>query len=81
MGGAIGAAMLSEKQNDLENDKKIIDIIRENPTISINELAQLVGVSIKTIRTTLNKLKQMGQIERIGPDKGGYWQINEEHKP
>ena len=41
----------------------------------MNDLSRLIGVSIKSIRTEINKLKHAGIITRIGPDKGGYWQV------
>jgi len=59
-----------------ENGKKIIDKIQESSDISIVELAETLGLSIKTVRTNIDKLKQNGIITRIGPDKGGYWEVN-----
>ena len=29
-----------------------------------------------TLTYNLKKLKQKGILKRIGPDKGGYWEIN-----
>jgi ATP-dependent DNA helicase RecG len=29
------------------------------------------------VKWNLNKLKTQGQIRRVGPDKGGYWEIIE----
>ena len=59
-----------------ENGKKIIDKIKESSDISIVELAEILGLSIKTVRTNIDKLKQNGKLTRIGPDKGGHWQVN-----
>lgn len=59
-----------------ENGKKIIDKIQESSDISIAELAETLGLSIKTVRTNIDKLKQNGKLTRIGPDKGGYWEVN-----
>jgi ATP-dependent DNA helicase RecG len=60
-----------------ENGKKIIDAVLADSQISINELAEKLGVSVKTIRTNIEKLKNEGIIQRIGPNKGGYWEIIE----
>ena len=59
-----------------ENGKKIIDKIKESSDISIVELAEILGLSFKTVRTNIDKLKQNGKLTRIGPDKGGHWQVN-----
>lgn len=53
----------------------ILNAIRKNNKITISELAKMLGVTIMTIRRDIDKLKQKGLITRIGPDKGGYWQI------
>lgn len=50
----------------------IIDAIRLNPKISLDELASLIGKSKRTIQRII---KNSNQIKRIGPDKGGHWEI------
>lgn len=44
----------------------------KNPYVTYNELSVITG---KTIRVHINKLKKMKLIKRIGPDKGGHWEI------
>jgi predicted HTH transcriptional regulator len=34
------------------------------------------NVTRRTIIQDLGKLKKVGVIKRVGPDKGGYWEIN-----
>jgi ATP-dependent DNA helicase RecG len=58
-----------------ENLKDILDLIDNNPTISFNELSEKIGISRRAIIKNTNRLKQFGLLERIGPDKGGYWKI------
>jgi predicted HTH transcriptional regulator len=66
---------VTEKLTD--NQQKIIDNISENPYTAIQELSLIVGISRRKIEENLSKLKLFGIIERIGPDKGGYWKIND----
>ncbi len=57
--------------------EKIIESIKINPKISRKELAETIGeISEDGIKYHLDKLKNDKIIERIGADKGGYWQIN-----
>jgi ATP-dependent DNA helicase RecG len=60
-----------------ENAEKIIEMIKNNPNITINELSDTLTVSRTTIINNINKLKKQGIIERIGPDKGGYWKVSD----
>jgi predicted HTH transcriptional regulator len=39
------------------------------------ELSKHIGINEKNIRIHISKLKAKGLLERIGPDKGGYWQV------
>ena len=58
-----------------ENQRKMIDIISDNKWITINELSKFVGISPRKIKENIRKLKDIGILMRIGPDKGGYWEI------
>ncbi len=49
--------------------------MKENPHITIPELCKVTGLSDRGVRNNIEKLKQKGLIIRIGPDKGGYWQV------
>ncbi len=55
--------------------RKIVTLIMKNPKVSRRELSQLVGISEDGVKFQLDKLKRKGIIERVGPDRGGYWKI------
>ena len=56
--------------------QKIIGILREHPAISRRELATLLGdITENGVKYHLEKLKTSGLIRRIGPDRGGHWQV------
>ena len=55
--------------------EKILEFIKDNPQISIPALAKEFGITVKAMRLTLDKLKAEKRISRIGPNKGGYWQV------
>ncbi len=54
----------------------MVNLLNENPSLTIKELAVKFKVSEKTIYRSINKLKQLGKIIRIGSDKEGYWKTN-----
>ncbi|MDD2205263.1 MAG: putative DNA binding domain-containing protein [Bacteroidales bacterium] len=65
-----------------ENQQKILIEIEKNPYISQAKLSVLIGISRIHINKNISLLKSKGILTRIGPDRGGYWQINkqkEEH--
>jgi len=61
---------VTEKRIDL-----IVDEIRLNNLISIDQLAKKLKVTRRTIIRDIEKMKNQNIITRIGPDKGGHWEI------
>ena len=43
--------------------------------MSAKELAEHVGISSRKIEQNIAKLKQWGLLKRIGPAKGGHWEL------
>jgi len=62
-----------------ENLSKLQRIIMTNmlqkPRITYAQLVNITGKSREAIRKNINSLKKAGLVKRIGPDKGGHWQI------
>mgnify|MGYP002631380501 CR=1 FL=1 len=63
------------KNVPLKRLDQIIDFIKENKDVTIDQLAQLCDVSSKTIKRDISKLKDEGKLERIGSLKAGYWNL------
>ncbi|NCO56105.1 MAG: HTH domain-containing protein, partial [Bacteroidetes bacterium] len=47
----------------------------DNPKITTTELSEKLNVTRMTIHRDLDDLKAIERIKRIGPDKGGYWEV------
>jgi Fic family protein len=56
---------------------KILALIRENPLVTIPELAHSIGVTERSIERNLKKLQDENRLSRIGPAKGGHWKVIE----
>ena len=57
------------------NQRKIIEAIKNNPYVTQEELADIVGIARKNIIANMKKLQESGLIKRIGADKNGHWQV------
>lgn len=58
-----------------ENDTKILNLIRENPSITQAELREKLQVSIATVKRLMADLQKRGLIERQGSSRKGKWII------
>ena len=68
---------MMEKTSE-KTSEKILRLVGENAHITIAELASATGVSGRSIERNIQKLQQAGELKRIGPDKGGYWQVTKD---
>ncbi len=57
---------------------KIMDLLSRNNTLTTKELAQRIGISAKAVEKQIARLKAVGKLKRIGPDKGGCWLVAED---
>jgi ATP-dependent DNA helicase RecG len=57
------------------NQKRILSLLRQNTRLSARELAEEVGISSRKIEQNIARLKDSGSLRRIGPAKGGYWEV------
>jgi len=58
-----------------ETTLKILTLINENKTITREQLAEKTGLTIDGIKYHIKELTKKGILERIGPDKEGYWKV------
>jgi ATP-dependent DNA helicase RecG len=56
---------------------KILELLKDAPDLSIPELAEKMKKSESAIERAIRKLRQGGLLNRVGPAKGGYWEIVE----
>ncbi len=63
-------------ENPINDQKRqILELIRRNPTISRMELAKCLGLHNSSIKRRLEAMVTDGYINRVGSDKGGYWEV------
>jgi ATP-dependent DNA helicase RecG len=57
--------------------QKIIALIRQNPEITRQELAMELEITDSGVKYHLKKMQDKGLLRRVGPDRGGYWEVME----
>ena len=79
-GKEAGKANRSEKSVRKNNQKlleSLIDLVRKTPSITQKGMIAELGVARSTVILYLDILKKAGRIRRVGPDKGGHWEVME----
>ena len=54
---------------------EIIHLIAQNPDITRQQMAEAIGITDNGVKYHLRKMQEKSLIRRIGPDKGGHWEI------
>ena len=55
--------------------EKIVELLSRDGSLTAVALAARIGITPKAVEKQIARLKADGLIERIGPDKGGHWQV------
>lgn len=63
------------RERPMKSREKIIALLSQDNTLSAAALAERIGITPKAVEKHIAKMKAEGILKRIGPDKGGHWQI------
>lgn len=58
-----------------KTQQKIIELVKEDAYITTQRMADLIGIDRSNIARAIKKLQHQGILRRVGPDKGGHWEI------
>ena len=65
----------SGMKNMQKSMQKIVMLISASPDITLSEMASQLGMSRNGVDKNIRKLKEQGIVRRVGPDKGGHWEV------
>lgn len=64
----------SEKSSE-KSSEKIMVLLRRNQNLTIDELSKALKITTRAVEKQLAALKEQGLLKRIGPAKGGHWEV------
>jgi tetratricopeptide (TPR) repeat protein len=67
----------SSLKSSLKSSQKILELLSASPSITISEIAVRLGMTKRGVDKNIKRLKEQGVIRRVGPDKGGHWEVIE----
>ena len=75
VGGFRVTLFKSPQKTRVKTRDAMLRLIKENPSITRKELANLLNLTVKGIDWNIKQLKDAGILRRIGPDKGRHWGV------
>ena len=75
----------NNEKTSVENDEtfgtkektsvQIIELMKENPSITLQQVAEKIGLSKRAVEMQVKKLREQGKVNRIGATKNGLWEV------
>ncbi|MDD2605153.1 MAG: ATP-binding protein, partial [Desulfobacteraceae bacterium] len=56
---------------------KILEACKKRPSVTIPELAELIGITERSVQRNIQNLQKDGLLQRIGGRKEGHWEVME----
>ena len=65
----------SSGESSGETASQIFSLLSKSPELTAPSMAQRLGLTTRAVEKQLAKLKEQGRLRRIGPNKGGHWEV------
>ena len=65
----------TRKKSGAKIREKVLGALREHPGLSVAQLGAILGLTTKSSEWHIDRLRNDGTVVRVGPDKGGHWEI------
>lgn len=77
LGEALDAQASGSVQSSEESSEQtpLLALLAANPTLTARQAAERLGLTQRAVEKQLAALKASGRLRRVGPNKGGVWQV------
>lgn len=66
---------ISSPKSSPKTEDQIIQFLRQNGSLTTEDLGKAIGISKRAVLKQIDKLKAQGRLRRVGPAKGGHWEV------
>ena len=70
-----GTTETTPQKSSQKSSQKVLELISVDDKITTQEMADKLEISRRAVAKTIAKLQSVGILRRVGPDKGGHWEI------
>lgn len=61
----------------MSTQEKILSVLRTNPTLTLAEVASMLGITIDGVKKAADKMRSDGRLVREGSTKAGRWIVKD----
>ena len=63
------------KNRALNTAERMLCLMKEKPTVSQREICESLAINRSALQKHIAKMKAASRLRRVGPDKGGRWEV------
>jgi len=63
------------RKSGKKTSERVLELLAANPRITFEGMVSTLQITRSTIQKHVANLKAAGRLRRIGPDKGGHWEV------
>ena len=67
----------SSPKGSPKTEDRILELIQQGAEISTESLGKAIGITKRAVLKQIKKLKVRGRLRRVGPARGGHWEVLE----
>jgi len=67
----------SSPKSSPKTEQRIIELIRQDPYTTTEAMGEILGITKRAVLKQVNKLKAQQRLRRVGPARGGHWEVIE----
>ncbi len=67
----------SSLKSSPKTEEQILALIRQDPFVTTVAMGAALGITKRAVLKQIDKLKVQGRLRRVGPAKGGHWEVIE----
>lgn len=69
---------IEEEKDKIKNrERLVLSILKDSPQITLQEVADKIGKSLRTTKITIKNLQEQGKLERVNGKKKGQWKVKD----
>lgn len=72
-----GTTVKTTVKTTVETSEMIFSLLKENPKMTLAEVAESIGKSLRAVERACSNLVKSGRLQFVGPKKGGHWECIE----
>jgi ATP-dependent DNA helicase RecG len=80
-GGVLDDKEKSSGKSSGKSSEIILKLLAKDSHLTIPELAEKLQISTRAVEKNLHKLQKAGRLKRIGPTRGGHWEVQSAKDP